>query len=196
MRVVEYAMWDDPILAFDNAFNPTLRRNRLLYMQAVLYSVLVLVAWFKLFDYLSVFNRLFRLIIMIEMVPPPPPCARVLTTLPCSLRALAQMSWQLVNWFMIFVVVLAAFTSAEYVAYGYLDPKSYTWLWGFIARFIGERRAGRAALAHAHAHGFLFRAQACSKPTPSSSSTRRTTAFWVRRAREPDFGQSRRVSVF
>ena len=48
-----------------------------------------------------------------------------------------QMSGQLLHWFIVFCVVLAAFSSAEYVAYGYIDSTSYTWIWGFIARFIG-----------------------------------------------------------
>ncbi len=37
-------------------------------MQNVLYSLIIMVGWIKLFDYLSVFSRLYRLIVIIEMV--------------------------------------------------------------------------------------------------------------------------------
>jgi hypothetical protein len=38
------------------------------YAQNILYSLLVWIAWFKIFDYLAVFERLYRLTIIIEMV--------------------------------------------------------------------------------------------------------------------------------
>ncbi len=42
---------------------------RIQYIQNILYSMLILLGWFKLFDYLSVFPKLYRLIVIIEMVP-------------------------------------------------------------------------------------------------------------------------------
>lgn len=42
---------------------------------------------------------------------------------------------KLFSFIIVFLLMLGAFTSAEFVAYGYLDPLSYTWLRGFIARF-------------------------------------------------------------
>ena len=41
------------------------------------------------------------------------------------------------SFLVVFIIVLTAFTTAEYVAYGYRYPDSYTWLRGFFARLIG-----------------------------------------------------------
>jgi len=115
-----------------DSYVPTLELSRIQYTQNILYAILVLVGWFKMFDYLSVFNNLYRLIIMIEM-----------------------MAAQLVHWFIVFMVVLGAFTSSEYVAYGYLDPVSYTWVWGLIARFIGVFTGNAVVFSHTDQHRIL-----------------------------------------
>lgn len=75
------------------------------------FSVVVFMCWFKILEYLSVFRALSRLVIMIQMM----------------LR-------ELVNFAVLLLIVLVAFASAEYIAYGYREPDSFTWLYGFITR--------------------------------------------------------------
>jgi len=106
-------------------FVPTQRLARLVYIQNILFSILILTAWAKLFDYLSVFKNLYRLIIIIE-----------------------TMAAKLAEVLIVFCLVLAAFTSAEYVAYGYLDVNTKTWFWGFINRFIGVFGGGAVMYDH------------------------------------------------
>jgi len=87
---------------------------RVQYVENYLYSLLILLGWFKLFDYLSVFERLYRLIIIIEL-----------------------MMRQLAYWSIIFLILVGGFVCADYVAYGYLDNQSYTLFIGYVARVIG-----------------------------------------------------------
>eukprot|EP01006_Ploeotia_vitrea_P025205 TRINITY_DN58047_c0_g1_i2.p1 TRINITY_DN58047_c0_g1~~TRINITY_DN58047_c0_g1_i2.p1 ORF type:complete len:241 (+),score=129.67 TRINITY_DN58047_c0_g1_i2:87-809(+) len=77
-------------------------------------SVMILCAWLKAMDFLSVFRSVSRLVVMIEMM----------------LREMA-------SFFVVLFVVLAAFASAEFVAYGYKDENSQTWLYSLLWRFSG-----------------------------------------------------------
>jgi len=82
--------------------------------QTTCYSLLVFVGCIKLFDYLSVFPNLYRLIVMIEM-----------------------MAKQLINFTIVLALFLVTFTVSEYIAFGYRDENSYTIRRGFISRVFG-----------------------------------------------------------
>jgi len=82
--------------------------------QTSFYSVMAFCACLKLFDYLSVFRGLYRLLVMIEM-----------------------MARQLVSFMAILGLFLFTFTVSEYIAYGYKDENSYSIGRGFLARVYG-----------------------------------------------------------
>jgi len=82
--------------------------------QTQCYSVMVFAACFKLFDYLSVFRTLHRLIVMIEM-----------------------MVKQLGSFVVVLTLFLITFTVSEYIAYGYKDENSYSIQAGLLARVFG-----------------------------------------------------------
>jgi len=77
-------------------------------------SIMVFAGCVKLFDYLSVFRNLYRLIVMIEM-----------------------MIQQLVSFTIVLALFLGTFTVSEYIAYGYKDETSFSIGRGFINRIFG-----------------------------------------------------------
>jgi len=77
-------------------------------------SLMVFAGCIKLFDYLSVFRGLYRLIVMIEM-----------------------MIKQLLSFIIVLALLLGSFTVSEYIAYGYKDENSFSIGRGFIARIFG-----------------------------------------------------------
>jgi len=83
-------------------------------IQTNCYSIMVFAACLKLFDYLSVFRNLYRLIVMIEM-----------------------MAKQLVSFVIVLGLFLMTFTVSEYIAYGYKDENSYSIQRGFLSRVFG-----------------------------------------------------------
>jgi hypothetical protein len=72
-------------------------------METSCIALLLWVAWFRLLDHLTVFQKFSRLIVMIEMM-------------------LTQMR----SFLILFFVILAAFSTAMYTAYGYKDPQTFT----------------------------------------------------------------------
>jgi hypothetical protein len=74
----------------DDTFPPVHRLATLLYAENYLSSLVVFAAWVKLFDYLRVFSSLNALIVMIK-----------------------AMARKLNEWFILFCVVILAFTCAE-----------------------------------------------------------------------------------
>jgi Polycystin cation channel len=55
---------------------------------------------------------------------------------------LSQMVRELVTFGVLFVLVITAFTTAEYIAYGFADPQGYTWIYALVAK-ISRTFAGR-----------------------------------------------------
>ena len=90
------------------------RQEQLANAQTNVYSVMVFASFLKLFDYLSVFPGLYRLLVMIEM-----------------------MVRQLFTFTMVLGLFLLTFTTAEFIAYGYKDENSYNVQRGFLARVFG-----------------------------------------------------------
>ena len=76
------------------------------------WSVLVFESWLKTLDYLKAFSPLNRLIVTIEL-----------------------MVKELWTFAIIFLVVLAAFASGEYISFGYQTSDSLTWMYTFASRF-------------------------------------------------------------
>lgn len=91
------------------SFLPLYRLARNCRTQAALFSLLVLLAWAKLVEYVSVFKIMSRLAVMIEMM---------LT----KVKALVCL----------FIIVMLGFTSAEFIAYGYKKDNSYRWGYSLI----------------------------------------------------------------
>jgi len=123
--IAEYVIETETDWSTADAFVPVAKMARLNYVQNIFWSILILISWGKLFDYLSVFHKLYRMIIIIE-----------------------TSAGRLSHIFIVFAIVLAGFTSAEYVAYGYLDSTSFTWLWGFLNRYIAIFSGGPVLFAH------------------------------------------------
>lgn len=132
MRLHELRYEDDFDWAAKDIFVKTQELNRLLYVENIIWSLLILTAWFKLFDYMSVFDSLYRLVIMIS-----------------------TMSARLVDFFCVFCLVVGGFTSAEYVAYGFADPSSYSWIRGFIARFFAVWTGNPIVFPHTEQYRIL-----------------------------------------
>jgi len=83
-------------------------------IQTHCYSMMVFAASLKMFDYLSVFRGLNRLVVMIEM-----------------------MIQELLNFAIVLAIYLATFTVSEYIAYDYKDEQAYTIGRGFFNRVFG-----------------------------------------------------------
>jgi len=80
--------------------------------ERILFSLLIWVGWLKLFDYLSAFHAMFGFTVMLE-----------------------RMISGLQSIFIVLMLVVSAFASSEFVAYGFRDDRGFTWLTGWIARF-------------------------------------------------------------
>jgi len=100
--------------------------------QTQCYSVIVFFACLKLFDYLSVFKKLYRLIVMIEM-----------------------MVFELRQFVIILIWSLIAFTVSEYIAYGYKDGNSYDIQRGFLARVFGLFSGDPVTFGHTDSGKYL-----------------------------------------
>ena len=100
--------------------------------QTSLYSIMIFLACLKMFDYLSVFRGLYRLIVMIEM-----------------------MSKQLSDFVVLLALFLGTFTVSEYVAYGYRDENSYSIGRGFIARVFGLFSGDPVTFGHSDSGSML-----------------------------------------
>ena len=101
----------------------TQRIGFIIRLETALLSILILISFFRLFDYLGVFKQISRLVVMMEMM----------------LRELASFLW-------IFVIVLIGFSVSEYIAYGYRDPDGYTIVFGFVKR-VSQTFGGRDIVA-------------------------------------------------
>jgi len=95
-------------------------------VQTHCFSLMVFAGCLKLFDYLSVFRGLYRLIVMIEM-----------------------MIRQLVSFTIVLGLFLGTFTVSEYIAYGYKDENSFSIGRGFIARVFGLFSGDPVVYGHA-----------------------------------------------
>jgi len=82
-----------------------------LYWQTNLIAIMVYVAWLKLLEYFSVFKKVSRLVVMIDMM----------------LR-------ELVNFVVLLVVAIGAYASAEFIAWGYKSNRSFTLGFSFFYR--------------------------------------------------------------
>jgi len=83
-------------------------------MQSSFYSLSVFFAFLKMFDYLSVFRELGRLLVMIEM-----------------------MVRKLFGFTLVLGLFMLNITLSEYIAYGYKDEYSYSIQRGFVSRVFG-----------------------------------------------------------
>jgi len=101
--------WYDP-----DAYTKINTQVALAMSENIMFSLMVFAAWIKLFDYLGVFPMMYKFIVMIEL-----------------------MVEKLLSFLAVFLLIIAAFASGEFIAYGYKDPASYTWLYAFLARLIG-----------------------------------------------------------
>lgn len=108
--------WEMQVDWFDAIkFTPVAHINYWTSIQNDVFSFVVLLAWFKLLEYLSVFQRFSRLVVIVEMV----------------IR-------RLVPFFLLFIVVVVSFSSASYIAYGYRQDSAFTWLFSFLTRLANS----------------------------------------------------------
>ena len=70
----------------------------------------VFIAWLKSIEFFAVFKDVSRLTVMIEMV-----------------------ALKLIPFFVVLLISILAFSSAEYIAYGYKDSNSYTWIFSLLS---------------------------------------------------------------
>lgn len=121
-------------------FVPVARLSNVISWETALLSLVVFLAWFKLLEFLSVYRQVSRFVVMIEMM----------------LR-------RLLTFFVLFAIILSAFASAEFIAYGYQSRDSSTWLLSFLAKFsaafsgadLAQFNARNRVLGHAYAILFI-----------------------------------------
>lgn len=119
MHVTLIGLANNVTYTTDNEFVEIQRIAFLTSAYGSVFSFVVFLCWFKSLEYLSVFRSLARLMIMIRM-----------------------MTKELVDFAALLFIVVVAFTSAEYIAYGYREEEAFTWWNGFLTR-ISLTFAGR-----------------------------------------------------
>jgi hypothetical protein len=158
-------------------------------MQNVLYSLIIMVGWIKLFDYLSVFSRLYRLIVIIEMVRhavrgmllnrvrADDGSAVVLGGhFPAHLGRIRRGRCGVRTAHVRLAFRCGTVCAPDYVAYGYLDPKSYTLLIGFVARIFGACTPAPCVLPKRLPARATRTTQECSRRSSCDWTTRRLSA--------------------